>query len=82
MIQKIFIRASIILALSFAFYACNSRETKDEKKQSDQVKADSTAKDSKKLTATYQCPMKCEGDKTYAEAGTCPECKMDLVKVE
>ena len=29
----------------------------------------------------YACPMKCEGDKTYAEAGTCPVCKMDLKEV-
>ena len=28
--------------------------------------------------ATYQCPMKCEADKTYTEVGSCPECKMDL----
>jgi protein SCO1/2 len=28
--------------------------------------------------ATYQCPMKCEGDKVYSEKGTCPVCKMDL----
>lgn len=26
----------------------------------------------------WRCPMKCEGDKTYAEAGTCPVCKMEL----
>lgn len=26
----------------------------------------------------YQCPMQCEGDKTYQEKGTCPVCKMDL----
>ena len=34
--------------------------------------------------ASYQCPMKCEGDKTYAEEGTCPKCKMnlELVKAE
>ncbi|MCH8318642.1 MAG: hypothetical protein IIA88_09125 [Bacteroidetes bacterium] len=30
----------------------------------------------------YQCPMKCEDDKTYEEKGTCPVCKMDLVKLE
>ena len=29
-------------------------------------------------TAPYQCPMKCEGDKTYAKAGKCPVCNMDL----
>mgnify|MGYP001058705289 CR=1 FL=1 len=30
----------------------------------------------------YQCPMKCEGDKSYDEEGACPECKMDLKKIE
>jgi putative intracellular protease/amidase len=29
--------------------------------------------------AAYVCPMNCE-NKTYAEAGICPVCKMDLVK--
>ena len=32
--------------------------------------------------AHYQCPMKCEGDKTYEEPGTCPVCKMDLAEVK
>jgi len=30
----------------------------------------------------YQCPMKCEGEKTYREEGTCPKCKMDLKEIE
>ncbi len=34
------------------------------------------------VAATYQCPMKCEGDKTYAKAGKCPVCKMDLKKMD
>ncbi len=29
----------------------------------------------------YACPMGCEGDKTYAAAGKCPVCDMDLAKV-
>lgn len=29
----------------------------------------------------YACPMNCEGDKTYAEPGKCPVCKMDLAVV-
>ena len=29
----------------------------------------------------YQCPMKCEGEKTYAEKGSCPVCKMDLKEI-
>ena len=28
----------------------------------------------------YYCPMFCEGDKVYDEAGDCPVCGMDLVK--
>ncbi|OYX28058.1 MAG: SCO family protein [Flavobacteriales bacterium 32-35-8] len=33
-------------------------------------------------TEVYQCPMQCEGDKTYNEKGSCPICKMDLALVE
>ncbi len=29
----------------------------------------------------YQCPMKCEGDKTYAQSGQCPKCNMDLAQM-
>lgn len=32
--------------------------------------------------AMYQCPMKCEGEKTYDEAGSCPVCNMDLKEME
>ena len=30
------------------------------------------------LGVLYQCPMKCEGDKTYNAPGSCSVCKMDL----
>lgn len=30
----------------------------------------------------YYCPMRCEGDKTYDEPGSCPVCGMDLKKEE
>lgn len=30
--------------------------------------------------ATYECPMNCEGTKTYTKPGICPVCKMDLVE--
>ena len=33
-------------------------------------------------TEKYQCPMKCEGDKTYDEPGKCPVCGMNLKKTE
>lgn len=31
---------------------------------------------------TYQCPMKCEGDKTYDKPGDCPLCKMPMEEVK
>lgn len=34
------------------------------------------------VASAYYCPMKCEGEKTYPEMGSCPECGMDLVAVE
>lgn len=34
------------------------------------------------MEEAYACPMKCEGDKTYDEAGKCPVCEMDMEKVE
>jgi len=30
----------------------------------------------------YQCPMKCEGEKTYDSPGNCPVCNMRLVKAD
>lgn len=29
----------------------------------------------------YQCPMKCEGDKTYDQPGNCPVCNMKLAPI-
>jgi protein SCO1/2 len=40
---------------------------------------DTPPKDGAKVA--YQCPMKCEGDKTYPSNVTCPICKMDLKPV-
>lgn len=30
----------------------------------------------------YQCPMKCEGEKTYDAKGACPLCKMEMKEVK
>lgn len=40
----------------------------------------SSKEDSK--TGVYQCPMKCEGEKTYPESGSCPVCNMDLKEIK
>ncbi len=34
-----------------------------------------------KAPGKYYCPMHCEGEKVYDQAGSCPVCGMDLVKV-
>ncbi len=56
---------------------CATKEKKSEKakKECDKHKTDATA-------VVYQCPMKCEGDKTYDKPGKCPTCGMELKKME
>ena len=51
---------------AFSFIAVNA--------QSSKVKTNKVAAD----IVAYQCPMKCEGSKTYDKAGKCPKCGMDL----
>lgn len=34
------------------------------------------------INSVYQCPMKCEGEKTYTNPGSCPVCNMDLKETE
>lgn len=41
-----------------------------------------TEKTDKLAEVAYQCPMKCEGDKTFKEPGTCVVCKMDLARMK
>ena len=41
----------------------------------------STSTEMKKSTEQYQCPMKCEGDKTYDSQVDCPKCGMATQKV-
>lgn len=63
-----FVEMTLLVAtLLFLFSACGNKKTDH----------------SQHGTATaWQCPMKCEGDKTYSQAGSCPVCKMDLKQVE
>ncbi|CAG4990517.1 hypothetical protein DYBT9275_00546 [Dyadobacter sp. CECT 9275] len=46
-------------------------------------KSETAAPDSTQVAEgrKFACPMRCEGDKTYAEAGKCPVCKMELQEV-
>lgn len=64
--------ALFLFAGTAVFTSCNN-ETTSEKTE---VKTSEVKNDK------YACPMHCEGDKTYDKPGKCPECGMDLKKVE
>lgn len=64
---KINLIALLILTINFAH---------GQEKEKAQMKQVQTEK------ATYACPMKCEGEKTYDKPGSCPICKMDLKKAD
>lgn len=66
--------------LLMAFFAlCLTASVNAQTPKSKKAKTTKTAKTSDHAhAAKYQCPMKCEGDKTYAKEGKCPECNMKL----
>jgi hypothetical protein len=67
MMTKALLAASLFLILGCS---ANSEKKEEAKEQTTEIKpAD---------FAIYSCPMKCEGDKTYPEAGKCPVCKMEM----
>jgi Cu2+-exporting ATPase len=68
--------ALLLLAGGITFTACSSRGNKTKTETKAEVK-----NQDKKETAEYQCPMKCEGDKTYDKPGNCPVCGMHLKKI-
>ncbi len=69
--MKSMFQASCIAAAIFLFSACREDHSKHQNHQGSEQQA-----------AAYQCPMKCEGDKTYDKPGSCPVCKMDLKEVK
>lgn len=79
------------LIMGLFFMACNSSKSEEKSetknpeivnKAEEKNKEDTIDHGYEIAMASYQCPMKCEGDKFYKEEGTCPKCKMDLKKVE
>ena len=69
--KKTILSLSIVLMAfaSITFTSCkNSPKSTEESEATEKM-----------VAVEYQCPMKCEGEKTYTEMGACPECGMDLV---
>ena len=68
------------------FSACGGNGEEDEHMHEDgqehMMEGDTMHEGEMEATVVYYCPMECEGDKTYAEPGTCPVCGMDLVVKE
>lgn len=54
----------VMAVFSFTALSAQSSKTTDKIATADSV--------------VYQCPMKCEGEKTYSKAGKCPVCNMNL----
>lgn len=59
-----------------------SQKKNDISEQHGHFHADHKSADLRLSRAAYQCPMKCEGDKTYDEPGSCPVCNMKLQAVD
>ena len=76
--QSISILAASVMLLigSATFSSCGEAEVTVN--DGTEVHSDGDGHDHAKV---YSCPMKCEGDKTYAEAGKCTKCSMDLEQV-
>ena len=76
-----------IVILSMGLFITSCKENKKVKEEvttekHEDGKSDDEMKQSEIAAVEYQCPMKCEGDKTYHEPGSCPVCKMDLKEVK
>ena len=91
--KRIILSGIVILSLGLFVTSCKDTK-KTEVESNDElievveteevVAVDSTeaAKKEDMAMVEYQCPMKCEADKTYHAPGSCPVCKMDLKEVK
>lgn len=75
--KKQFISFFLTLCILVVLASCGSKNSQAEHSTSEHMTVDTTG-DSQPVATVYQCPMKCEGEKTYDKPGTCPMCKMDL----
>ena len=66
---------SVAIVSTILLTACGAESTSKEVKTKTEAKTEVASEQ-------YACPMKCEGDKTYTEAGECPKCHMALVEVK
>jgi hypothetical protein len=72
--KKVILIIALVFLVNVTFNACRS-ENKDTK-----IEQVSSGENKDLELAKYQCPMKCEKDKTYQKKGKCPICEMELRK--
>ena len=72
--KKIILVFVVIFTVSFIFISCKSDKKQEKKEQVTSDKKQGVEK------VKYQCPMKCEKEKTYDKEGKCPICEMKLRK--
>ena len=77
--KKLILSIAVVLVVGFTVTSCKSEAKKEIEEVKEVVEE---TKQEEIAMATYQCPMKCEGDKTYDKPGQCPTCKMDLAEVK
>jgi len=87
--KKLMITVVLVFGLGMISYSCEKPKKENGDEKQEVVEHDGQNKEvdlhdhSGELAMTvYQCPMKCEGDKTYSEKGSCPVCDMNLKEVE
>ncbi|HLO55135.1 MAG TPA: heavy metal-binding domain-containing protein [Saprospiraceae bacterium] len=74
-----FISFFLMLGILVVLASCGSKNNNQQTEPStNEHMAMDTTGVSQPVAAHYQCPMKCEGEKTYDKPGPCPVCKMDL----
>ncbi len=68
----------LLFAIFFGLFSCNESKKEEQKIEEPAATEVQTTEKEEIAMAEYQCPMKCEGDKTYPEVGNCPVCKMEI----
>jgi transcription initiation factor IIE alpha subunit len=87
--RKIVLTIILVFGLGIVSSSCEKPKKENTDEKQEMIKHDVQKEEvdlhdhSNELAMThYQCPMKCEGDKTYNKKGSCPVCEMDLKEVE
>lgn len=85
--KKLVFAIAVVFTVGFTVTSCKSEQKETKEVEKEIVKEAEGVVNKAEATktmalATYQCPMKCEAEKTYNKPGQCPTCKMDLAVIK